>query len=79
MQILQHTDEHTPTLMRDVFEALIGKKVVINTNGPMYQGGTLDSYNGHVIKLTGCDGMNTYVMCDRIVSISSADDKESAY
>lgn len=78
MQILQHTDEHRPTFMRDVFEALIGKNVVINTNGAFCQGGILDSYNGHVIKLTGHNGMNTYIACDKIVSISSADD-ESIY
>lgn len=73
MKILDHTDEHQPTLMRDIFANLIGEDVIVHVSGATHPfGGKLVSHNVYVIQLTSTNGMqNTYIPTAHIVAIDS--------
>lgn len=73
MEVLKHTDDHQATLMRDVFEALEGKEVIVWLDGchtPL--GGKLEKYNGQILQLTSPHATkNTYIPVGVVVAISS--------
>ena len=71
MEILQHTDEHSPTLMRDVFEALIGAQVYVYSGGQDRSlSGKLVTYNGAILHIV--DGsINYYIPAMTITAIGS--------
>jgi small nuclear ribonucleoprotein (snRNP)-like protein len=72
MKVLNNTNEHSATFMRDVFETLIGERVVVFTKGTAQLGGKLAAYNGYIIQLTDDNGIrNTYLSVDNVVAISS--------
>lgn len=75
MEILDHTDDHQATFMNHIYEALIGKGVVISLSNGQYMGGVLTQYNGYVIKLTASAASitNTYIPVGSIVAVSSND------
>jgi len=70
MEILDHTDEHQPTLMRDVYEAFVGQKVVIYTSGSGPFTGRLSAYNGYIVKLTSETGHGIYLPMEKIVALA---------
>ncbi len=55
MKILQHTDDHQPTYMADVYEHFIGKKILVATVAGSYIRGTLEDWNGYMLKLVSTD------------------------
>jgi len=56
----------------DVYEHLLGEKVVVYTTGHTPLGGVLKDYNSVVLHLTSDNGIeNTYVFVDYVVSISA--------
>ena len=73
MKILDHTEEHSPTFMRDIYAELIGSEVVVHLQGGSHPiGGKLSAYNGAVVHLTSTLGIgNTYIPADKIIAISS--------
>lgn len=73
MEILEHTQEHSPTFMRDVFYNLIGESVVIYLSGcHTALGGKVQSYNGAILHLTSTGSIgNTYIPADKIIAICS--------
>lgn len=73
MEILDHTNDHSPTFMRDVYYHLIGENVIVYLSGCHTAiGGKLQNYNGAVIHLTSDTGINnTYIPADKIIAICS--------
>lgn len=68
MKILQHTDDHQPTSMGDVYDALIGQKVSIYTvAGEII--GTLNDYNGYICEVGGL-WRTVFVPISQIVAIA---------
>ncbi len=72
MDFSNHTDTSF-VCMRDVFEGLMGKEVVVWLNGgksPL--GGTLHKRVGSVLHLTSPHSIkNTYIPVDAVIAISS--------
>jgi hypothetical protein len=55
----------------DVYEHLLGEKVVVYTKGHIPLGGVLKDFNGVALHLTSDNGIeNTYVFIDHVVGIS---------
>lgn len=50
MKLLPHTDDHQPTLMRDICDSLVGTPVTVYTKGFSFSG--IMEWNGGIIKLT---------------------------
>jgi prophage tail gpP-like protein len=74
MEIVDHTNEHQPTLMRDVLTELIGKEVVLNMKSGRSFSGTLWQFNGHLVRLTNKHGHNnTYILMYEIEGVFSQD------
>lgn len=72
MKLLQHTDDHQATYMRDIYEPLLGSIVNVFTKGSHIIRGTLQDYNTILIHITNQTGLhNTYIKCDEVVAISS--------
>ena len=73
MQILEHTNDHSPTYMRDIYYALVGEDVTVYLSGSHTAlSGKLQNYNGAVIHLTSNVGTNnTYIPADKIIAICS--------
>ena len=73
MDILEHTNEQSPTFMRDVYHALVGENVIVYLNGcHTALGGKLEHFNGAVVHLTSGTGINnTYIPVDKIIAICS--------
>ena len=71
MQILDHTDEHQPTFMRDIIANLIGEYVMVFLDGGQNPlGGKLQAYNVSVMHLTNENGSkNTYIPGNKIIAI----------
>jgi hypothetical protein len=70
MKVVDHGKDNSPTFMRDVYAALIGKEVTIYTKGSFPMGGILEAYNGYIIKLTSEYGPDIYMSVDNILAIS---------
>lgn len=64
------------TFMRDVYDQLLGKSVVIYTRGPTALGGTLTEWNGYVLHLASSMGSDTYLSADQVVAIVEVKDVE---
>ena len=72
MNILQHTNEHQPTRMVDIYEALIGEDVVVFTTGVTPLAGKFVDYNGQLLHLTSNIGVkHTYIPVWSVLAISS--------
>lgn len=70
MQILDHTDEHQPTFMRDVYSALVGEQVFVYINGNSFAG-ELVSYNGAILHVLGHNKINYYFFQENVIAIGS--------
>lgn len=74
MEILGHTDQHQPTLMRDIFENLVGETVFVRAPGVEVEG-VLKAYNGYILHLSFEyeDGVvyNHYIRAQDVISISA--------
>jgi hypothetical protein len=73
MEVLNQTSDNQPTLMRDIYESLIGENVHVYLNGGHHPlAGKLSSYNGYIIHLVGMYSIkNTYIPTDKIIAICS--------
>jgi hypothetical protein len=72
MQILDHTDDHPPTLIRDVFENLIGHKVYVYAKGQDNSfAGILVAYNGFMLHVLGANNINYYMHTVDVAVIGS--------
>lgn len=72
MEILDHTDDHQPTLMRDVFEKLIGHKVYVYAKGQDHSfAGKLVAYNGLMLHVQGDNNINYYMHIGDVAVIGS--------
>jgi hypothetical protein len=59
--------------MRDVYDALLGKNVIVYTVGSILAG-KLEQYNGFLLRLTSAHAIaNTYIPVAQIVAICSND------
>lgn len=79
MKILQYTDDHSGTCLRDVLEELTGKYVVVNIGNENSLRGVLETWNGIVIKLTNANtsssvSSNTYIKFEAICAITCSEE-----
>jgi hypothetical protein len=72
MEILDHTDDHQPTLMRDVYDGLVGEKVFVYVKGCGSSiAGKLAAYNGVILHVVGDNNINYYMYTDNVATIGS--------
>lgn len=72
MEVLDHTDEHQPTLMRDVYEQLVGQKVFVYAKGQDHSfAGKLIKYNGYMLHVLGDNNINYYMHTGDVAVIGS--------
>lgn len=70
MNLLDHTDEHQATMMRDVIPTLIGQWVVVHTNGSgIAIQGTLKEYNGNLLRVENSSSSFYYIRSDNVLAI----------
>lgn len=71
MNLLDHTDEHQATMMRDVIPTLIGQWVIVYVDGSGHTiQGTLREYNGTLLRVENTSERNYYVRSDSVLAIS---------
>jgi len=75
MDVLDHTETSSPTLMKDIFTNLIGEDVSVYISGSSSTttlNGQLQSYNGFVLHLTSNGGRyHSYIPADKVSAICS--------
>ena len=69
MELLDHTELTQPTLMRDLYVALIGKEVRVFTIGSHMAWGKLAAFNGHILQVVDEERI-TYIPVQNVSSIS---------
>ena len=73
MNILDYTEDHQATHMRDVIPTLIGKWVCVYVGGSNNIQGFLREYNGSLLKLDTTNGSSSYIRSDAVLAITGED------